>query len=107
MSTAIEIQLDGVESLAAELAVLATQLSDGVRICSSTAAALRAALEDDVGWHAATAVTSWARLLDVLRARTAAVSETLVGAVASYRAADTALAGGMRPVFPRAGAVPR
>ncbi len=107
MSTVISIQLDSVEELAGELAALATALADDVGICSSSAAALRSSLGNDVGWHAGAATTSWASLLELLRARTAAVAEMLSGAVAGYRAADAALAGSVRSDFPRAGAVLR
>lgn len=107
MSTLVSIQLDSVDALAAELAALAAELAGDVAACAACAAGLASALDDDAGWHAAAAATSWARLVELLRARTAAVSGTLGAAVDGYRATEAALADSVRSVFPRAGAVPR
>lgn len=91
MSTVVSIQLDHVETLAAELAALASALSDDVALCSSSATRLRASLGGDEGWHAGTAATGWAELLDLLRARATAVAGTLAAATESYRSVDAAL----------------
>jgi hypothetical protein len=91
MSTVVSIQLDRVETLAAELAALASALSDDVALCTSSATRLRACLGGDEGWHAGAAATGWAQLMELLRARSAAVAGTLSAATESYRTADAAL----------------
>lgn len=91
MSTVVSIQLDHVETLAAELAALACALSDDVTLCVSSASRLRASLAGDEGWHAGAAATGWAGLLQLLRSRSEAVASTLTAATGSYRAVDGAL----------------
>ena len=91
MSTVVSIQLDHVETLAAELATLASCLSDDAALCSSAATRLRACLGGDEGWHAGAAATGWVELLELLRSRAAAVAGTLTAATESYRRADGAL----------------
>jgi len=91
MSTVVSIQLDHVETLAAELAALARSLSDDVALCTSSATRLRACLAGDEGWHAGAAATGWAGLLELLRSRAEAVASTLGAAAESYRAVDGAL----------------
>jgi hypothetical protein len=91
----ISVQLDTVEALAAELAILSSQLADDAARCRSGAAALFEGLARDVGWAAGSAATAWATLTGIVADRTDAVAGTLVAAVASYRAADAQLADGM------------
>jgi hypothetical protein len=107
MSTVISVQLDGVEALAAELAALATSLAGETRLCASAAASLSAALGDDAGWFARAAATGWGSLTGLLAEGSASMATTLSAAVASYRAADLALAGQVDPGLPGHGVVPR
>src|SRR3954466_11824163 len=93
----ISIQLDTVQALAAELAVLSSQLADDAALCRSGAASLIQALARDAGWAAGSPATAWAALTGIVSDRTDAVAATLVAAVASYRAADAELADGMHP----------
>ena len=97
MSAVITVQLDRIEALAAELAALARALSDDARLCSSTAASFATALGGDDGWHARAAATAWEALLELLADDAGALSATLDGAVAAYRAADAGLAGAIDP----------
>ncbi len=92
MSTIISVQLDGVAALAAELAALALELGEDVRLCTSAAASLAAALSAEEGRRAVVAATGWSGLTRSLAERAGAVGATLDAAVASYRAADAALA---------------
>jgi hypothetical protein len=92
----ISVQLDAVQALAAELAVLSSQLADDAALCRSGAASLIQALARDAGWAAGSAATGWATLTGIVADRTDAVAGTLVTAVASYRAADAELAGDVR-----------
>jgi hypothetical protein len=92
MSAPISVQLDEVQSLAAELAVLARTLSGEERLCRSTARSLDTALGGTAGWWAGGAGVGWAGLLRVLAERTDAVSATLSAAVEAYRRADATLA---------------
>src|SRR5512132_2239494 len=88
----ISIRLDTVQALAAELAVLSSQLADDAALCRSGAASLVEALARDAGWAAGSAATTWATLAGMVADRTQAVAGTLVAAVASYRTADAELA---------------
>ncbi|MGZ4572983.1 MAG: hypothetical protein ACXVYC_18425 [Blastococcus sp.] len=90
--SAISVQLDAVEALAAELAALAAELDDDAGLCRATAASLSTALGGDEGWAAGSAGSLWAALTGVIAARTRAVAGTLVAAMDAYRAADRALA---------------
>jgi hypothetical protein len=89
---AITVRLDAVEALAAELSVLAGDLSDDAALCRSAAASLYAALSGDTGWWAGSAATTWSALTEVVAARSGAVAGSLVSAVGAYRAAEAALA---------------
>jgi hypothetical protein len=95
MSSPISVQLDAVEALAAELAVLAAELDDDAELCRSTAVSFTTALEGDEGWTSGAAATAWASLTALVAARTSAVADTLTAATAAYRAADSAMAGGI------------
>jgi hypothetical protein len=92
----ISIQLDTVQALAAELAVLSSQLADDAALCRSGAASLVEALARDVGWAADSAASTWATLAGIVADRTHAVAGTLAAAVASYRTADAELADGVQ-----------
>ena len=85
MSAILSVQLDAVQGLAAELAVLAADLAGDAALCRSTAMSLGAALGGDEGWTAAEVAAAWSDLTGV-------VAGTLLAAVAAYRAEDTALA---------------
>ncbi len=95
MCSTISVQLDTVDALAAELTALATELAEEEGLCRSTAGSLSAALDGHEGWTAGATATAWGALAGVLSARTAAVATTLTGAVAAYRAADSALSEGI------------
>jgi hypothetical protein len=97
VSAVITIQLDDVESLAAELAVLATALADDSRLCTSTARSLTAGLGGHGGWRAGATATAWSSLLELLADDTGGLATTLRGAVSAYRAADAGLAGAIDP----------
>jgi hypothetical protein len=100
----ISVQLDAVQALAAELAVLSSQLADDAALCRSSAASLVQALAREAGWAAGSAATAWSTLTGIVSDRTEAVAGELVAAVASYRAADAELAHGMqRPSAPGGG----
>ena len=103
----IAVQLDAVESLAAELATLAAELSDEAALCRSTAASLYTALAGDEGWSAGAAASAWATLTDVVAARSGAVAGSLVAAVVAYRAADEAMAQRIVSGRPHAPGAPR
>jgi hypothetical protein len=114
MSSPISIELDAVEGLAAELALLAAELDDDAELCRSTAVSFATALEGDEGWTSGAAATAWGSLTAVVAARTGAVASTLTAATAAYRsadramAADGAMAGGTAgPRAPGAGPGPR
>ena len=92
----ISVQLDAVQALAAELAVLSSQLADDAALCRSGAASLIQALAWDAGWAAGSAATAWATLTGIVAGRTEALAGPLVAAVASYRAADAELADDVR-----------
>ena len=85
---------DQVEALAAELRALAAELAGDAGWLRSAAASFPAALGGDEGWTAGATATAWARLEEVLDARTSALAGTLSAAAAAYRAEDAALAGG-------------
>jgi hypothetical protein len=107
MSALISIQLDAVESLAAELASLAATLGDEVHLCTSTAASLGTALGGTTGEWAASAGHGWAGLLGVLADRTGAIATTLSSAVVAYRSADGLLSQRMGAGLPRGRAIAR
>jgi hypothetical protein len=91
VSVTIAVQLDEVQALSAELAVLAAELGEDAVLCRAAAATLDGALGGTAGERAGAAATGWASLLELLAARTAALAGTLRAAVASYRQADAAL----------------
>jgi hypothetical protein len=103
----IAVQLDAVESLAAELATLAAELSDEAALCHSTATSLYSALGGDEGWSAGSAATAWAAVGEVVAARTGAIAGTLVAAVGAYRAADAALSERIGSAWPHRQETPR
>jgi hypothetical protein len=107
MSAIISVQLDAVAALAAELAALAVALSEEARLCSSTGRSLEAALGGSEGRWAGGTGAGWTGLLDVLAARSGAVSATLSAAVEAYRTADTALTQRMGAGRPGLAAVAR
>ncbi|MGY1716163.1 hypothetical protein [Geodermatophilus nigrescens] len=91
MSAPIAIQLDAVQELAEELALLASELSSEVGLCTSTAASLDVAAPGEVSESAGATGRAWAGLVDRLATGTGAVAGTLLAAVRSYRLADAAL----------------
>ena len=84
---------DAVEALAAELGILAAELDEDGDRTRAVAASFRPALGGHEGWVAGAATTAWARLYEVVAARTRALGVTLEAAAAAYRAADAELAG--------------
>ncbi len=84
---------DAVEALAAELGLLAAELDEDGDRTRAVAASFPPALGGHEGWVAAGAATAWARLYEVVAARTRALGVTLEAAAAAYRAADAELAG--------------
>jgi hypothetical protein len=86
------IEPTAVSGLAAELGALAAELSADADAARSAAVAFRLALEGEAGWSTGAAATAWASVEDVLARRTGAVADTLLAAVAAYRAEDVALA---------------
>ncbi|SNR39141.1 hypothetical protein [Blastococcus mobilis] len=98
--TAVEAVLvhpEGVTALAAELTVLAAELSDDADRCRAAAGALTSALDGDDGWTAGAAATAWAGLEELLAEQAAALAGTLTGAVQSYLAEDARIARGTGP----------
>jgi hypothetical protein len=87
MST-ITVELDATAALAAELALLAAQLTDEQPLCRGAAAALLAALEGEAGVLAAGCAASWAELVGVLAERCAVTGRALGQAVGAYREAE-------------------
>jgi hypothetical protein len=98
--TSFAVTPDRVTALADELAVLAAELAGDVDQIRSAAACFPAALEGPEGWAAGATATSWARLCDLLVARTDALADVLTAAVAAYQAEDAALAGSLGPGRP-------
>jgi hypothetical protein len=92
MSAILSVQLDAVQGLAAELAVLAADLAGDAALCRSTAMFFGPALGGEEGWTAAEVAAAWSDLTGVVADRADAVAGTLLAAVAAYRAEDTALA---------------
>jgi hypothetical protein len=86
---------DGVAALAAELAVLAAQLTEDVDRARSAAGSFPEALGGHEGWAAGATATAWACIYDVLAGRARALAGTLRAAVAAYLAEDAALAGSL------------
>jgi hypothetical protein len=84
---------DAVEALAAELGILAAELDEDGDRTRAVAASFPSALGGSEGWVAGAAATAWARLYEVVAARTRALGVTLAAAAAAYRAADADLAG--------------
>jgi hypothetical protein len=93
MSTTIQVQLDAVTALAAELGALAGELDEQTRLCRSAASSVFAALPGEEGLTAGSAGGTWAVLVGALADRTEAVSGVLRTSVEAYRAEDAALAG--------------
>ena len=91
------VRPEAVEALATELQALAAELADEAGWVRAAAASFPVALGGDEGWTAGATATAWARLQEVLAARTEAMAGTLLAAVAAYRAEDAALAGPGRP----------
>ena len=87
------VRPETVEALATELRALAAELADEAEWTRSAAASFPVALGGGEGWTAGATATAWARLQDVLAARTGALGATLASAAAVYRAEDAALAG--------------
>jgi hypothetical protein len=86
-----------VTALAAELTVLAAELSDDAGTCRAAAGSFSAALEGHEGWTACAAVTAWAGLEDLLARETDALAGMLTAAVQASLAEDSALAARMAP----------
>jgi hypothetical protein len=105
MSVLVTVQLDAVDALAEELALLADELLAEAPRCRTAAAELDGALGDLAGWDAGAAATAWAALLEVLAGDCASTAATLRAAVAAYRAEDAALAAALLPAVMRPGRV--
>jgi hypothetical protein len=101
MDPSIDVHLDEVGVLAAELAALAAELDDDARMCRSTAARLAEALGGHEGWRAGALATAWGALAAVVADRAGAVAASLVAAAVADRDADAALAQGLVAVHPR------
>src|SRR4051794_41901825 len=99
----ISVQLDTVQALAAELAVLSSQLTDDAALCRSGAASLVEALARDAGWAAGSAASTWATLAGIVADRTHVVAGTLAAAVAPHRAPAAQLARGVPRAVPPGG----
>lgn len=91
----IRVEPAALESLAAELAALAAELTGDAERSRSLAATFPVALGGEEGWAAGATATAWASLEEVLADRTRALAGTLTGAAAAYRAEDAALSGHM------------
>ena len=91
MSVTIAVQLDTVESLAAELAALAAELEGDAGLCRSTARSLGTAVSGHAGERAEAAGAGWGTLVELIAQETSALATALTAAVASYRLADAAL----------------
>lgn len=91
------VQPEAVEALATELRALAAELADEAGWVRAAAASFPVALGGHEGWATGGTATAWARLQEVLAARTEAMAGTLLAAVAAYQAEDAALSGPWRP----------
>jgi len=89
------VRPESLAALAGELTGLATDLLDEADRCRAAAGSLSAALDGEEGWSAGAAGTAWAELGEVLARRTAALAQTVDGAVRSYLDADARRAGWM------------
>ena len=87
------VRPDEVDALAAELGTLAAELAHDAGRVRSAAASFPVALDGHEGWAAGATATAWARLQEILAARSGALGDTLSAAAAAYRAEDAALAG--------------
>src|SRR4051812_22853838 len=92
MSAILSVQLDAVQGLAAELAVLAADLAGDAALCRSTAVSFGPALGGEEGWTAAEGAAAGGGVTGVGADPGGAVAGTLPAAVAAYRAEDKALA---------------
>jgi hypothetical protein len=92
VSVTIAAQLDAIDALADELALLAAELGEEAQLCRSTAVSLEAALGGQVGDRAGTAGAGWAQVLDLLAGQTGSLATTLHETVRSYRMTDASLA---------------
>jgi hypothetical protein len=93
VSDLIDVQLDALGALLAELAALGAERGEDGQLCASAGRALGTALEGTAGESAAATGAAWTDLLTALAARTLAVAATLAAALESYRAVDGSLAG--------------
>jgi hypothetical protein len=97
----------GVEALAAELRALGAELAGDADAARSAAVVFPLALDGEAGWCAGASARAWASVEEVLARRAGAVAETLVAAVAAYRAEDEALAAQVGMTRPRGQRAPR
>ena len=97
------VRPEALASLAGELTGLAGELLDDADRCRAAAGSLSTALDGEEGWSAGATGTAWAGLEEVLARRTAALAQTVDGAVRSYLDADARRAGwiGRRRETPR------
>ena len=92
MSVTYAAEFEAINTLAAELASLAAELTGDAQLCRSTAVSLGTAVGGSAGERAGAVGSGWAALLELLGQQTGALAATLSAAVDSYRTADAALA---------------
>ena len=92
----ISVRPDVLEALAAELSVLAAELSEDADLCRSVAQSFMTALGGTEGWTAGACATAWASLADVLADGAQSLAGTLSAVVAAYADEDFGLSARIR-----------